>query len=219
MLDSRWDSDPTYEAWKPSSSFHSWISFLAFRSYLWGMETRCNFFSWVQWWKIPILPMRHGNLVTRFILNERKPPFRSYLWGMETVFFVQAIELIGTFRSYLWGMETYNFFFCSTIRNLFRSYLWGMETGYIVFWFFCIRYSDPTYEAWKPIFRYNLNWPCEEHSDPTYEAWKQDPVAHIRSELTTIPILPMRHGNITTQTQISSGFQHSDPTYEAWKLS
>ena len=58
----------------------------------------------------------------------------------------------------------------------------------------------------------------DSHSDPTYEAWKPERVSERVSERTTIPILPMRHGNRLGLVSEPETGQYSDPTYEAWKL-
>ena len=56
------------------------------------------------------------------------------------------------------------------------------------------RYSDPTYEAWKPSFLFQAV--VSKH----------------------IPILPTRHGNLAGSLQLPLPIRYSDPTYEAWKL-
>ncbi len=144
-------SDPTYEAWKLSNKNPSGSpNTFSFRSYLWGMETNkyhCQFFISR---RIPILPMRHGNIVRE----------------IDRFFAV-------SFRSYLWGMETFAVLTGDSFKILFRSYLWGMETwerDYKTDW--PANNSDPTYEAWK--LAQIVSWVgVGKNSDPTYEAWKQ----------------------------------------------
>ena len=98
-------SYPTYEEWKHppkanNSKYATHVLILpmrngnksspsntreasSFLSYLWGMETRCN------WWYISliiwvlILPMRNGNISSNDVIIN-SVPFLSYLWGMET---------------------------------------------------------------------------------------------------------------------------------------
>ncbi len=206
--------------------FKSWVlKRLKFRSYLWGMETaiwqwdfKTRFYSdptYEAWkpkfssnlaknWKIPILPMRHGNFKLLKLVPLLLVKFRSYLWGMETFFerrlsfkgvFIPILPMrhgnwwpgrrdncrVFAFRSYLWGMETHAYCYLEVRWQLFRSYLWGMET----------------------------NWACSQTKDwrafRSYLWGMETKVLLITlSSDVDIPILPMRHGN--SAKPISSNF-------------
>ena len=190
------DSDPTYEAWKQTSDSPLNAACMAFRSYLWGMET----------------------FDFRPLLRRSIKPFRSYLWGMETrhnptssnnytnsdptyeawklqwassqttsgkhsdpTYEAWKLTILvpkwcrkSWFRSYLWGMETRSEISGWAGCGSFRSYLWGMETPR------------------KPPERIPL--PCIPIL-PMRHGNHRPQLSPITG-LTHIPILPMRHGNL-----------------------
>ena len=116
------------------------MPFVAFLSYLWGMETLGNFFQ-LSW--------------------SCSFQFLSYLWGMETTLLLLLLLLFLFVRSYPTYEEWKQLIIKRKIYNvkMFLSYLWGMETNFsysklsssIIF------RSYPTYEEWKHALGTNIS--------------------------------------------------------------
>ena len=71
----------------------------------------------------------------------------------------------------------------------------GNDFGKVINDYIKVKYSDPTYEAWKlALYIPGIICLCN-NSDPTYEAWKPGCLNIHLTACFTIPILPMRHGN------------------------
>ena len=146
---------------------------MKFLSYLRGMETRDGVIISESAAKIPILPTRHGNLVS-LLYRYNFSAFLSYLRGMETsrsacsLSIRHNIPILPTRHGNL-----FLYFFCELLIVKFLSYLRGMETP---------ASRHPTLP--------------KSYSYPTYEAWKLDhPIRRLFPLF--IPILPTRHGNRT----------------------
>ena len=133
----------------------------AFRSYLWGMETK-------------FIPLLKFNLqiysdptyeawkqILWAIITSNYKIFRSYLWGMETrkspLWYRGGRYSDPTYEAWkhLFKRPTY------PPNSEFRSYLWGMETHLRQLQSYQLTsYSDPTYEAWKRFKAYVINLEC-----------------------------------------------------------
>ena len=152
------------------------MPFVAFLSYLWGMETLGNFFQ-LSW--------------------SCSFQFLSYLWGMETTLLLLLLLLFLFVRSY----PTYEEWKLRSLseqiiwNSRFLSYLWGMETFFnniLVLIFF--KSSYPTYEEWK-LYEDSKKHCYKIRSYPTYEEWKLPKVVDIIISMLIVLILPMRNGN------------------------
>ena len=169
-----YDSDPTYEAWKPSWLFPRFW-FVSHSDPTYEAWKRGKHIPRGAYEHTPILPMRHGNLIGLTLKEAYKlysdPTYEA--WKL-VCFILPSTSLFKSLRSYLWGMETpHSRNPALYARRQLRSYLWGMETGLTRVLFKLLSpYSDPTYEAWK--------LPCQSTSF---------------SKSAYTPILPMRHGN------------------------
>ena len=173
------------------------MPFVAFLSYLWGMETLGNFFQ-LSW--------------------SCSFQFLSYLWGMETTLLLLLLLLFLFVRSY----PTYEEWKLRSLseqiiwNSRFLSYLWGMETFFnniLVLIFF--KSSYPTYEEWK-LYEDSKKHCYKIRSYPTYEEWKHLSQSHLL--LLSLRSYPTYE---EWKPEFAPSFKavilRSYPTYEEWK--